>query len=331
MKRALTLAVVVMFVAAGRLVTSNDDEGTKTTEGQLSPLVEVTDLEGRTITNEELVGKITHIHFFATWCGACQQMRPDLDAKVWQRYKDNPNFQMVAVGREHTGRELTGYRDEHDVPYPLAPDPGREIYGQFAAQYIPRDVVIGADGRILTQTIGYDPEALDALSEKIGVALARLEAPGEQQTRSTTRTPVRSNQLYDERADGRQQIRAALERAGQEDKHVLVTWGANWCGWCRHLESQRNTDARISRLMARDYVSINIDVGHRDKHMALAREYGLDFDELYISHMTVLDADGKVLGQKQPDELSVALPSGKKVYSQDRILEFLEAHAPKRE
>ena len=136
--------------------------------------------------------------------------------------------------------------------------------------------------------------------------------------------------LYDESADGRRQIASALEKANNEGKRVLIVWGANWCGWCHHLEEQCNTDPKIKTLLKNHYISIHLDLGHRDKHMDLAREYGLDFDNLYIPHMSVLDRKGKSAGEQLPGDLSV--PSGdRKIYSQPRIAAFLERHKGEKE
>lgn len=74
--------------------------------------------------------------------------------------------------------------------------------------------------------------------------------------------------------------------------------------------------------MVERYVAINVDLGNRDRHMALALEYGLDFKNLRIPHMTVLDESGKPAGQKQPTELAVE-EGGKTVYSQERIFAFV--------
>lgn len=128
--------------------------------------------------------------------------------------------------------------------------------------------------------------------------------------------------IYDEQADGRELIAVALEKANMEGKRVLITWGANWCGWCYHLKEQRDTHAGIRALMVERYVAINVDLGNRDRHMALALEYGLDFKNLRIPHMTVLDESGKPAGQKQPTELAVE-EGGKTVYSQERIFAFV--------
>ena len=38
--------------------------------------------------------------------------------------------------------------------------------------------------------------------------------------------------LYDESADAKQQIAAALAKAKRENRRVLIQWGGNWCSWC---------------------------------------------------------------------------------------------------
>jgi thioredoxin-related protein len=142
-----------------------------------------------------------------------------------------------------------------------------------------------------------------------------------------------TNDIYDTKANGRDQIHNAVAKAKEEGKHVLITWGANWCGWCHHLKEQCEADDRITKLLDESYVAIRIDLGHRDKHMDLAREYDLEFKDLYIPHMTVLDAEGEVVGDQNPEDLAVEVPDGegrRTVYSRDKIFEFLEANRPEK-
>jgi hypothetical protein len=51
---------------------------------------------------------------------------------------------------------------------PFAPDQNREVYGLYATQFIPRNVIIGKDGKIIFQSMGYTPEEF----RKIEVLLA---------------------------------------------------------------------------------------------------------------------------------------------------------------
>jgi thioredoxin-related protein len=51
--------------------------------------------------------------------------------------------------------------------------------------------------------------------------------------------------IYDRSADGTKQIEEALKIAQAQNKHVLLQFGANWCGWCHRLHSLFKDNAEI--------------------------------------------------------------------------------------
>jgi len=60
----------------------------------------------------------------------------------------------------------------------MAADPQREVYRLFAKGGIPRNYVVGTDGKILYQSIGYDPDdpaEFDQMKKVIEKVLAKVE------------------------------------------------------------------------------------------------------------------------------------------------------------
>lgn len=106
----------------------------------------------------ELKGKVVLINFFATWCGPCRAELPEVQSKIWNKYKSNPKFELLIIGRQHTQQEVNSFKAENKYTMPFYADPDRNIYSLFAKQYIPRNYLIDATGKVVFTSQGYTPE-----------------------------------------------------------------------------------------------------------------------------------------------------------------------------
>ena len=172
MKRGLSLALlfVSIFLAAVRADEASD---TLVKTGDAAPAFTVTTTDGAEISTAALKGKVILVNFFATWCGPCMEEMPHLEAEVWNRFKDR-GLVVVAIGREHGADELKKFKAEKKLTVPIAADPKREVYGKYANQYIPRNFLIGADGRVVFESVGFTDEEfkkmIAAIEKELGKA-----------------------------------------------------------------------------------------------------------------------------------------------------------------
>lgn len=134
------------------------DESTLTKVGDKAPVFKALTIEGKEINTAKLKGKILMVNFMATWCPPCNKELPVLQAEIWEKYKDHPDFVLLVVGREHTAEELQKFAKEKGLDLPFAPDPERGIFSLFATQSIPRNYIMDKKGKILYQSIGYTEE-----------------------------------------------------------------------------------------------------------------------------------------------------------------------------
>jgi len=127
--------------------------------------------------------------------------------------------------------------------------------------------------------------------------------------------------VYNEKADAKADIAAALARATGENRRVLVQWGANWCGWCKKLHELCGTDEALEKKLLYEYDVVRVDVGRFDKNMELAAGYGADLKASGVPYLTVLASDGKVLANQ---ETGVFEAEGK--HDPEKVVAFLAAH-----
>jgi len=164
------IGLVIMFLPYLPVLAQDVDSTTFTKVGQTVPNFSVTTLDGKVMKMSELKGTIVLINFFATWCEPCMGEMPRVEKEIWQQLKSD-KFIVVAIGREHTKDELVKFNKEKGFTFQIAPDPKREVFSLFARQSIPRNYVIGKDGKIAYQGIGYSPEEFGKMVELIKTLL----------------------------------------------------------------------------------------------------------------------------------------------------------------
>ena len=84
---------------------------------------------------------------------------------------------------------------------------------------------------------------------------------------------------------------AAIERAQSEGKPVLVNFYADWCVWCKRLESTTLRDAKVAALLSDRVVPVNLDVDGDGRE--LSNQYRVDG----LPTVLVLDSSGREIGR----------------------------------
>jgi len=117
------------------------------------------------------------------------------------------------------------------------------------------------------------------------------------------KAPPAPRKVYNETADAKAQIAAAVASAAEDDIRVLINWGANDEEACtKYQQVQRAPE--VSSKFRDDYKLVYVDVGHLDKNIDLAKSFGVTLAAGALPHFTILDAKGKVLAQMSAPSLA---------------------------
>jgi len=125
--------------------------------------------------------------------------------------------------------------------------------------------------------------------------------------------------IYDEKANAKAVIAKAVKQAKKESKHVLITWGGNWCGWCHLLHGTFENNKEINADLKKHFVRVTVDTRTNKALMAAMKVHTRG-----VPYLTVLDGNGK----KVMDQATGPLEKGR-VHDPKKVMAFLKKARPK--
>ncbi len=166
MIRPLVLALALAAAApslAAELVTS----------APKSVAVTVQDRDGRELAPASLGGRLTLVHFWASWCGTCRTEFPAIDAL--QRDMRAEGVRVAAVSLDRLGwpaiDRTVSALEIHEVT--LLHDRNREAAAAFGVPGLPTTVVLDGQGREVARLIGAGDWQDEGLRAKLRVLAKR--------------------------------------------------------------------------------------------------------------------------------------------------------------
>lgn len=128
--------------------------------------------------------------------------------------------------------------------------------------------------------------------------------------------PVDLIEPYDEEADADAAVAAARLSAVDEQKFLMVIFGANWCLDCRTLHLHLSGD-EVQSYASERMAFVNVNVGKFNRNVELASQLGVNL-ERGIPVAIFFGPDGRVVGTTNNGELEPA-----RLYSSKQILRFV--------
>lgn len=120
--------------------------------------------------------------------------------------------------------------------------------------------------------------------------------------------PNMGEDIFNTKADGAKLIDEAIVRAKQEDKRVLILFGANWCPWCRRLHRAFSSSPTVKQGIRGKFILVYVDANtrnDRERNAGVIERYGNPV-QYGIPVFVVLETDGTQLTTRESQSLSAA-------------------------
>lgn len=169
--RSIAPATALLAIAGIVLATSPDSPVLEPrAPGKAAPKFRLDGVDGKKYTNASLKGKVVLVDLWATWCGPCKQAAPTID-KLHAKYAKR-GVVVIGASTDDTKAEVLAYRKKHGYKYLFATN-GQGLADGLAASGIPFFVVIGKDGKIIAEEVGFSSETETILAAAIDKGLKK--------------------------------------------------------------------------------------------------------------------------------------------------------------
>ena len=144
--------------------------------GEAAPDFKAYTADGKEVRLSDFKGKVVHISFWATWCGPClkELQQENLPAMI-KPFMENPDYVYLPIAQDQKDKFEAFLQTKKGAEYLWLKnisllDGNRDIFHTYASKFIPRNVIIDRDGKVVVTCIGgehYEIEIMKSTLEKL--------------------------------------------------------------------------------------------------------------------------------------------------------------------
>jgi thiol-disulfide isomerase/thioredoxin/outer membrane lipoprotein-sorting protein len=134
--------------------------------GRPAPEIRMKSTDGQVATLDSFRGKPLFLDFWATWCGPCKGLIPDL-TKLYSQTQTH-GLVWVGIDSDENPDAAEKFVSQHQIPWKNYHDLDGSIGAAFHRSSVPLGVLVDANGKIVFYQSGYEISDLHAAIAKLG-------------------------------------------------------------------------------------------------------------------------------------------------------------------
>jgi thiol-disulfide isomerase/thioredoxin len=139
--------------------------------GQPAPALSLPAADGRTVSLDQLKGKVVYVDFWASWCGPCRRSFPWM-AEMQRKYGPS-GFEVVAVNVDRKRADAERFLDSTPASFTVVYDSAGAAPGAWSVKAMPSSFVVDANGNVAFVENGFRDEDAAERERRIRALLGR--------------------------------------------------------------------------------------------------------------------------------------------------------------
>lgn len=146
--------ILTILLASGLLIAGcgSDSSSPAAVVGNPAPDFQLPDLDGQTISPNDLKGKPILLNFWASWCGPCRSEMPYLQEIYEER--SGEGFMLLAINTGESSPQVQEFLQAYNLSLPVLLDTQNSVAEQYGIQYLPTTFFIDGEGIIQEKIVG---------------------------------------------------------------------------------------------------------------------------------------------------------------------------------
>lgn len=136
------------------------------------------------------------------------------------------------------------------------------------------------------------------------------------------KTETFEREKFDPARNAAADLQAAIEKAGKENKRIILDVGGEWCGWCVHMDKFFAAHSDLTKLRDANYVWVKVNMSEENENKEFLAQYP---QAKGYPHLYVLEKDGKLIQSQNTSELEEG-----ESYNLQVFTNFLKKYSPEK-